>query len=146
MTMMLTTPTARRLDAGLAILRLVLGAIFIAHGGQKLFVYGLAGVTGAFTQMGIPMPGVMGPFIAFLEFFGGIALVVGLLTRLAALGLAIDMLGAILLVRLKGGFAILSPKGFELELLLLAGALALALAGAGDWSIDHAIASRRFRR
>jgi putative oxidoreductase len=141
MTMMLTTPTARRLDAALAILRLVVGVVFIAHGAQKLFVFGLAGVTGAFTQMGVPIPAVTGPLVAFVEFFGGIALVVGLLTRLAALGLAINMLGAILLVKLRGGF--FSPNGIEFELTLLAGALALALAGAGDFSIDRAIATRR---
>jgi putative oxidoreductase len=144
MTMMLTTPTARRLDAALAILRLVVGAVFIAHGAQKLFVFGMDGVIGGFTQMGVPLPSVTGPLVALVEFFGGIALVVGLLTRLAALGLAINMLGAILLVRLGGGF--FAPKGFEFELTLLAGALALALAGAGDFSIDRAIAVRRGAR
>ncbi len=137
-------PAARRVDVGLAILRLVIGAVFIAHGAQKLFVFGLGGVTGAFTQMGIPLPAVTGPLVALVEFFGGIALVVGLLTRLAALGLAINMLGAILLVKLGSGF--FAPKGLEFELTLLAGALALALTGAGDFSIDHAIATRRRAR
>ena len=146
MTMMLSTPNARRLDAGLAILRLALGIVFIVHGGQKLFVFGFGGVTGAFGQMGVPLPAITGPLVAILEFFGGIARILGLLTRLAALGLAIDMAVAILLVRMKGGFFFLSPKGFEFEFMLLAAALALALAGAGAFSIDHASAARRVRR
>jgi putative oxidoreductase len=144
MTMMLTTPTARRLDAGLAILRLVVGGVFIAHGAQKLFVFGLGGATGAFTQMGVPLPAVTAPLVAFVEFFGGIALVLGLLTRLAALGVATIMLGVILLVKSGAGF--FAPRGFEFELTLLGGALALALAGAGDFSIDRRIAARRAAR
>lgn len=133
----------RRVDAGLAILRIVVGIIFLMHGGQKLFVYGLAGVTGAFGGMGVPLPGITGPAVAFLEFFGGIALVVGLLTRLAALGLAIDMLGAILLVHLGGGFFM--PKGVEFALALLGANAALALTGAGEFSIDAVLGRRRTR-
>ena len=132
----------RTLDAGLAIVRIITGIIFIAHGAQKLFVMGIGGVAGFFTQIGAPMPGISAPLVSALEFFGGIALVVGLLTRLAALGLAFDMLGAILLVHLKAGF--FTPDGVEFVLLLLVNALALVVAGPGAWSIDGAIGRRRF--
>ena len=138
----LRAPTPRQVDLALLVLRLAAGGTFMAHGGQKLFVYGFGGVAGAFASMGVPMPGVTGPAVALLEFFGGLALVVGLLTRLAALGLALDMLGAILLVRMAGGF--FAPKGIEFELLLFAVSLALLFAGAGSWSVDGAIDRRRF--
>ncbi|HEX9347423.1 MAG TPA: DoxX family protein, partial [Gemmatimonadales bacterium] len=127
----------RQLSLGLAALRLAVAAVFINHGRQKLFVYGFAGVTGAFTHMGVPVPGLMGPFIGVLEFFGGIALAIGLLTRLFALGFVFDMLGAILLVQLKRGFG-----GFELEFLLLGSSLALVLAGAGEFSVDALLGRR----
>ena len=135
-----TLPPAR-LHAALAVLRLVVGAIFIAHGGQKLFVYGFAGVSGAFAQMGVPLPGLVGPGIALLEFFGGIALVVGLLTRLVSLGLAATMVGAIFLVHLANGFFL--PAGSEFALALLGVSVALALTGAGAWSLDALLAGRR---
>jgi putative oxidoreductase len=130
----------RSLALGLVALRLAVATIFIRHGAQKLFVFGFAGVTGAFTHMGVPLPGVMGPFIGLLEFFGGISLLIGLLTRLIALGFVCDMLGAILLVLLKKGFS-----GFELEFLLLGSSLALALTGAGRFSVDDLLARRRER-
>ena len=128
----------RSLALGLTALRLAVATVFIKHGAQKLFVFGFAGVTGAFTHMGVPLPGVVGPFIALLEFFGGIALVLGFLTRLIALGFVCDMAGAILLVLLPKGFS-----GFEFEFLLLGSSLALALTGAGRFSVDEVLADRQ---
>lgn len=139
-----STNFSRRVDTGLFILRIVVGVIFLVHGGQKLFVFGFAGVSGAFGQMGIPVPGITGPLTALVEFLAGGALVIGLLTRLAALGLAIDMLGAILLVHMKNGF--FNPMGYEYPLTLLAANVAIAIAGAGYYSTDRVIAERRAGR
>ncbi|MEO6528364.1 MAG: DoxX family protein [Gemmatimonadaceae bacterium] len=132
--------TQRQISFGLAILRVVLGATFIMHGGQKLFVYGFAGVTGAFGQMGIPMPGLLGPLVALVEFFGGIAILLGLLTRLAALGIGATMVVAILTVHLKAGF--FNPQGVEFPLSLLSSAITLAITGAGAFSIDAILNTR----
>lgn len=136
----LFSSTPRQQGFGIAILRVITGVVFIAHGYQKLFVYGIAGVQDAFGKMGAPMPMVTGPLVAGLEFFGGCALVIGLLTRLVALGLAIDMLGAILIVHLAGGF--FAPKGYEFVLMLCVAALTLAVAGPGSLSADERIAAR----
>jgi len=131
------SPSPRQVSLGLAVLRLAVATIFIRHGAQKMFVFGFAGVTGAFTQMGVPMPGFTGPFIALLEFFGGIALAAGFLTRLVSLGFVFDMIGAIVLVGMKKGFS-----SYELEFLLLVSSLAITLAGAGKYSVDAQIGRR----
>lgn len=133
--------TPRQQSVGLTILRIVTGIVFATHGYQKLFTFGIAGVQGAFAHMGAPMPTVTGPLVALLEFFGGLSLVVGLLTRLVALGLAIDMLGAILIVHGSAGF--FAPKGYEFVLMLLAASLTLAVSGAPAYSLDGIILGRR---
>jgi putative oxidoreductase len=135
-----TALSPRQTSIALTILRVVTGIIFTVHGAQKLFVFGFDGVSGAFAGLGIPFAGVVGPFIALVEFLGGLALMVGLLTRLAALGLASTMVGAILIVHLKNGF--FSPNGFEFPLSLLAASLVLAIVGAGSYSADEVIANR----
>ena len=91
--------------------------------------------------MGVPAPGVLGPFVALVEFFGGVALLIGLLTRLAALGLAVNMLVAMLLVHAKSGF--FNPGGIEFPLSLFAAALLLVFTGAGNYSSDKAVGARR---
>ena len=114
---------------GLLPLRIVIATVFLMHGGQKLFVYGLAGTAGAMESMGIPLPQVSAFLVTVVELAGGLAILLGYKIAWAALLLAIDMLVAILAVRIKGGF--FAPAGVEFELTLLGGALTLALLGSG---------------
>jgi putative oxidoreductase len=133
-----TTPA--QANIGVAIVRLITGLVFVMHGGQKIFVYGFEGVAGAFGQMGIPFAGVMGPFVGLLEFVGGIALILGLLTRPVALGLAATMVVALFKVHLAAGFFL--PNGYEFVLALLGSTAALVTAGAGAFSVDGLLARR----
>ncbi|HEV2129785.1 MAG TPA: DoxX family protein [Longimicrobiaceae bacterium] len=135
-----STLSTQRLNLGLTILRTILGVVFFAHGAQKLFVYGLGGVTGAFAGMGVPLAEIAGPAVAFVEFLGGLALILGLFTRVAGLAVAGVMLGAMLLVHLPQGF--FAPGGVEFVLTLFAGALAVALTGPGAYSVDAVLARR----
>jgi putative oxidoreductase len=124
-------------DLGLTLLRVVVGVVFLAHGYQKLFIYGIGGVTAAFTQMGILAPHLSAYLATFAEFFGGIALLLGLFTRLAAIPVAVNMVVAILQVHLQSGF--FAPKGIEFPLTLLAANIALVLAGGGAFALDNVI-------
>jgi putative oxidoreductase len=130
-----------RTDIGLAILRIVVGSVFAAHGAQKLFVYGLAGVTGAFEGMGVPLANIVAPAITMIEFVGGLALVLGLFTPIVGLLLGADMAGALFLVHLSSGFFL--PNGIEFVLVLGSVVLLFVLTGPGAYSVDAIRARRR---
>lgn len=126
---------------GLTVLRIVVGLVFLAHGGQKLFIYGLGGVAGLFGQLGIPVPAVSAAVVIAAEFLGGLALVLGVFTRWAALALAVTMAVAILSVHLRAGFFL--PNGYEYALSLLGANIALALAGPGAASLDAMLVAHK---
>ncbi|HEX6050901.1 MAG TPA: DoxX family protein [Gemmatimonadaceae bacterium] len=138
------TPSSRQLGVGLLVLRLALGVVFIVHGGQKLFQLGFAGTTAMMSQMSVPAAGIVGPLLAIVEPLAGVALVLGVLTRLAGLAIAIDMLGAILLVHLPNGFFV--PRGIEFVMMNAAAGLALAFLGGGPYSVDYNLQQRRLSR
>ena len=100
-------------------------------------VYGFHGVAGAFARNGNTVAGRVGVLVALVELLGGIALIVGFLTRWAAALNGIDMMVAILLVHLKNGF--FSPGGVEHPLTLLAACMVLAVVGPGAASVDGAL-------
>jgi putative oxidoreductase len=127
------------------ILRVILGFLFAAHGWQKFNEFTIAGTQASFAKMGVPAAEIAAPAVAVLELAGGIALIVGILTRVVAALLAADMLGALFLVHAPAGiFA--SAGGYELVLVLAAAALAVALTGAGRISVDRALFGRKNSR
>jgi putative oxidoreductase len=125
----------------LTFLRIVIGVVFVAHGTQKLFQLGIHGVAGFFGAAGIPLPLISATLVTLVEFLGGIALILGLLTRWAAALNAFDMVVAILVVHLKNGFFDQS-HGVEYPLTLLAACILLAVVGPGAGSVDGALARR----
>lgn len=134
-------------DIATFILRILLGIVFFPHGMQKLFGwfggYGFSASLDAFTKMGIPA------FFAFLaiiaEGFGWLGLITGLLTRVAAFAIAVEMVVAALMMHVQNGFFMnwfgnQKGEGIEYHILVVAIGLALMIRGGGRWSIDHAIA------
>jgi putative oxidoreductase len=126
-------------------LRIPVGIIFVAHGAQKLFGafggYGLEGTGQWMASIGLAPGYAMALLAGGAEFFGGLALVLGLLVRPAAAALAFAMAVAILAVHIGKGLFV-SNNGYEYGLALLAVAVALLISGAGRVSIDRAWASR----
>lgn len=135
--------------SGLAplIVRVIVGVVMAAHGLQKLTEMGPSTFGRMMlAELGVPLPVFFGYFVTLLELAGGILLVVGLLSRLSALLLAIDLVVAILLV--KVGIGLIAPMGAmlpgaELDLALIAGFVAILLMGPGKPSLDHALGLER---
>jgi putative oxidoreductase len=126
-------------------LRLIAGIIFAAHGSQKLFAwfggYGLDGTGQWMDSIGLGPGYLMALLVGSTEFFGGILLILGLLTRPTSAVLAITMVVAIIKVHLANGL-FMSNNGYEFALALLAMTLALAISGAGKYSADQFISNR----
>ena len=136
-------------SAATSILRVGLGAVFFAHGAQKMLGwfggFGFAGTMNFFTgMMHIPAP------LAFLaiaaEFFGGLGLILGFLTRIAAFGIGVNMLVAIMTVHRDFGFFMnwtgaQKGEGFEFHLLVVAMVAFLMIRGAGAFSVDRVLSA-----
>ncbi|MGL6242114.1 DoxX family protein [Pseudomonas sp.] len=132
-----------RAGYGLTVLRIFVGIIFAAHGAQKLFGmfggYGIAGTAQYMESLGLAPGHLMAILSGGTEFFGGLALIIGLLVRPAALGLTFLSLVAIFTVHISHGL-FMSNNGYEFALALLGGSIAVLIEGAGKLSVDRAIA------
>src|SRR5713226_4559528 len=136
-------------DSAITILRLVLGVIFFAHGAQKMLGwfggYGFTGTMGFFTGV-MHIPALFAFLAICAEFFGGLGLILGFLTRIAALGVFSNMIVAIAMVHGQFGFFMnwtgaKKGEGFEYHLLVLAVTTFLMIRGAGAVSIDRMLSS-----
>ena len=135
----------------LTVVRIVLGIIFIMHGSQKVLGWngggGLHATVQAMSGMGLPVIVVYA--VCFIEFLGAIALIFGVLTRLAALGIMMVMIGAVMTVHLHNGFFInwyMKPgvgHGYEYNLALIAMSLSLILGGPGRFAVDNFCCSKK---
>lgn len=114
-------------------LRIVLGIVFLVHGYLKLT--DIQGTANFFSSIGIPLANLFAYFVALLELFGGIMLILGLIVKLTSVLLIITMVVAMLLVHLPKGFLI-SKGGYEYVLTILAGLITLTILGAGKFSLQ----------
>ena len=136
-------------DYTLTFVRLLLGIVFFAHGAQKLLGwfggFGFTATVGAFGKMGMPL--AIAYFAIFVEFFGGLSLIFGLLSRLGALGITADMCGAVATVHYHNGlfmnwYGMQKGEPFEFHLLAIAIGVLILVRGAGALSLDRLIASK----
>ncbi|MGI9064028.1 MAG: DoxX family protein [Pseudonocardiaceae bacterium] len=136
-------------DYAALVMRVFLGVVIFPHGAQKLLGWfgglGFGGTMDYFAGLGVPAA------VAFLvivtEFFGSLALIVGLVSRVAAFGIGCIMIGASLIVHLPYGFFMdwfgqLSGEGFEYHILVVGLAAAVVIKGSGARSLDHRISRR----
>ena len=140
MRMLALSPLERLAGLAPLIVRVIVGVIMAAHGWQKL-MGGPANFGAFLAQLGVPLPMLTCYVVTFVELVGGILLIVGLFSRLAALLLTIDLSVAIWLVKVNVGF-IAPPEagaGAELDLALIAGFLTILVVGPGRLSLDYVL-------
>jgi len=138
-------------DKTLLAQRILLGAVMLPHGAQKLLGwfggYGFQGTMGYFTGT-LHIPSVLAFLVIVSESIGSLGLILGLGTRLAAFGTAATMVGAALLTHVQVGFFMnwfgaQQGEGFEYHLLALGLAVPLVVRGGGAWALDHSLLARR---
>jgi putative oxidoreductase len=143
---LLATPN----DGVLTLMRLVLGIVFFLHGSQKMLGwfggFGFTGTMHFFTGL-LHIPAPFAVLAICAEFFGGLGLIVGLLTRVAAFGISANMVVAIWMVHLANGpfmnwYGTQKGEGYEYHLLALALAIPIMIRGAGAFSVDGALAAK----
>jgi putative oxidoreductase len=128
-----TTPDRTAVDISLLLVRMIVGVIFAAHGSQKLFgAFGGMGLQKTVEMMGLPL----GYLVTIGEFFGGLGLIVGFLTRFSAASLIVIMIGAIAIVHGRNGF-FLDKGGFEYNVALIGLLLPILILGPGKIAIGR---------
>jgi putative oxidoreductase len=139
----LISSSGRHPQWGLLLLRFIVGLVMVVAGWKKLFEFGVPAFGKALAAEGVPLAMFFAWGVTLLEVVGGAFLIIGLLSRLVALLLAIDMVVAIFLVTIDIGFLSSSGKsGVELNLLLIGGLLMVLFAGPGSISVDRALEGR----
>jgi putative oxidoreductase len=137
-------------DNTLTLMTLVLGIVFFLHGSQKMLGwfggFGFSGTMNFFTTT-MHIPAVFAFLAIAAEFFGGLGLIVGLLARIAAFGIAVNMIVAVVMVHLANGpfmnwYGNQKGEGYEYHLLALALAIPIVIRGAGAFSVDGALAAK----
>ena len=137
-------------EGTLTVMRLLAGIVFFAHGAQKALGwfggFGFSGTMGFFTNM-MHVPAAFAFLAIMAEFLGGMGLIVGFLARIAAFGITVNMLVAIMMVHSHVGFFMnwsgkQNGEGFEFHLLAIAIMIAIMVRGAGALSIDRALAGK----
>ncbi|HXL86841.1 MAG TPA: DoxX family protein [Gemmatimonadaceae bacterium] len=126
---------ARFAKWGMLPLRVAVGLVFLMHGAQKLFVFGLDGTADIMGKLGLPLPILCAAIVIVVELLGGLAILLGMFARVAGALLAFEMMVAILVARLHGGF--FAPYGYEFEFTLLGASLTFALNGPGRMSLEE---------
>ncbi|MCI0531591.1 MAG: DoxX family protein [candidate division Zixibacteria bacterium] len=121
-------------------LRLALGAIFLAHGVQKFLTQGAAGVGSDLSGMGFPIADILAIALIVVEVVGGLFFIIGLLTRIMGIFLAVTMAVSLFVVHLPHGFFL--PGGIEFHLLLTLASFSLVYSGAGKLSLDGLLFGR----
>jgi len=131
---------SRNSDIALLLTRLIVGVVFFAHGAQKVFGlfggHGLQATVTVMTKIGYPV--IVPYLVSFGELFAGLGLIFGFLSRIAAAGMFIEMLGAVLLVHWRNGF-FNDKTGFEYPLTLCIVCLGILIAGPGRFAITRRV-------